>query len=280
MRAWRAHAAAWMRHVQELTGYARGMRGLGLERPPAWGIVSLIVLVIGNVALFSTMFAKPAPADPYVPRTTPISAATDSTLSPADQPSREAVDVTPVLAVYGDGYALGNDMGGLGPAGWPALVARQVGAELVLNAVPQAGYASIGITGQNYPAVVTSSPVPGAAVTILFGSRNDTDEDLAVVQANAEKAISAAEQASGSVVVIGPVWDDADVPAAALAVRDIVEAAARAAGVTFVDPLAEGWFARETGLISVDGISPNDAGHAYLAGRIAPVIATMLLGDR
>jgi hypothetical protein len=255
------------------------MRGLGLERPPAWGIVALILLVIGNVALFSTMSMKPEPADAYVPRTTPA-AATDSTPSASDDPSPGVVEVVPVLAVYGDGYASGNDMGGLGGAGWPALVAERTGADLVLYAVPQAGYASIGVTGQNYPAVIAASPVPGAAVTILFGSRNDADENLSVVQANAEKAIMAAKQASESVVVIGPVWDNAEVPAGALAVRDIVQAAARNAGVTFVDPLAGGWFAQENGLISADGISPNEAGHAYLAERIAPVVRTMLPGER
>jgi lysophospholipase L1-like esterase len=235
---------------------------------------------MGNLALFGFMSMEPAPADPYVPRTTPAAAATASTPSASSDPTPEAVEVTPVLAVYGDGYAAGNDMGGLGAAGWPALVAQRTGADLVLHAVPQAGYASIGITGQDYPAVITANPVPGAAVTILFGSRNDADEDLSVVRSNVEKAISAAEQASGKVVVIGPVWDDADVPGSALAVRDIVQAAAETAGVAFVDPLAEGWFAQETGLISDDGISPNDAGHTYLAERIAPVIQAMLSGER
>ncbi len=185
-----------------------------------------------------------------------------------------------MLAVYGDGYASGNDMGGLGATGWPALVAQETGSRLALHAVPRAGYASIGVTGEDYPALIAANPVPGATVTILFGSRNDADEDLAVVQANAEKTISAAQQASESVVVIGPVWDDADVPADALAVRDIVQAAAETAGVTFVDPLAEGWFAQEAGLISDDGISPNDGGHAYLAERITPLLRTMLPGER
>jgi lysophospholipase L1-like esterase len=254
------------------------MRGFGLERPPTWGLLTLILLVVGNVALFSFISMKPVPADSYVPRTTPVAATTEpaTPVTPVESLAQDAV--SPLLAVYGDGYASGNEMGGGGAAGWPALVAQQTGTELVLNAVPQAGYASVGATGQDYPALIAASPVPGAAVTVLFGSRNDADEDLSVVEANAAQVIAAVRQgAPGSViVVVGPVWDDADVPASAFAVRDVVQTAAQAAGVTFVDPLAEGWFAQEAGLISADGISPNDAGHAYLARRIAPIVSAAL----
>ncbi|MGY1723804.1 SGNH/GDSL hydrolase family protein [Blastococcus sp. SYSU DS0533] len=234
----------------------------------------------GNVAVFSAMALSPEPADPYggsrvtessIPspaRPTP-SAGTDD-LPPVEQ------EAAPVLAVYGDGYAAGNESGGLGPAGWPAIVAQRVGAELQLNAVSRSGYAAAGATGQDFLDLVESTPVPDADVTLLFGSRNDLDESPAVVRENATAAIAAAQSQAPdtSVVVIGPVWDDGDVPDALLAVRDAVQAAARAVGVPFVDPLAAGWFAEQTGFIAADGVSPNDQGHVYLADRVTPLVQT------
>ncbi|MGY1834614.1 SGNH/GDSL hydrolase family protein [Blastococcus sp. SYSU DS0510] len=179
-----------------------------------------------------------------------------------------------MLAVYGDGYAAGNESGGLGAAGWPAIVAERTDAELQLHAVSRSGYAAAGATGQNFLDVVQSNPVPDADVTLLFGSRNDLDEPLTVVQENATAVIATVQSQAPdtSVVVVGPVWDDGNAPEALLAVRDAVQAAARAAGVAFVDPLAAGWFAQGSGLIAADGVSPNDQGHIYLADRVTPLI--------
>jgi hypothetical protein len=257
------------------------MRGLHLDRPPRWGIVALVVLVVGNVALFTLMALRPAPADPYGPTRAAASASPVTASPPPEQAASVAPAQsrgTPVLAVYGDGYASGNSSGGIGPAGWPARVASQVGAELALHAVPQAGYASVGATGQDLLQAVQAAPVPDAAVTVLFGSRNDAGEPVAVVQQNAAAAIAAvrAQAPSTEVLVVGPVWDDGNVPAGLMQARDAVQAAAAAADVTFVDPVAEGWFAAPAGLIAPDGVSPNDAGHEYLAGLIAPLVGAAL----
>ncbi len=255
------------------------MRGLALQRPPGWGILTLVLLVLGNVALFTVMGMRPAPADTYESQAPAGEQPTPAAQSPAATASAELPPAEPpVIAVYGDGYASGNETGGQGAAGWPALVAEQTGAALVLNAVPQAGYASIGITGQNYSGLLTASPVPDADVTVLFGSRNDANEDPALVQQQVVTAMATATQnAPGStLVVIGPVWDDGNVPASALVVRDLVQAAAQEAGAVFVDPLTDGWFASGTRLIGSDGISPTDAGHVYLADLIAPVVTAAL----
>jgi lysophospholipase L1-like esterase len=47
-------------------------------------------------------------------------------------------------------------------------------------------------------------------------------------------------------------------------------------GATFVDPIAEHWFVGRPDLIGADGVHPNDAGHQYMADRIAPLIRTQL----
>ncbi|ETB08755.1 hypothetical protein O980_21950 [Mycobacterium avium subsp. paratuberculosis 08-8281] len=50
----------------------------------------------------------------------------------------------------------------------------------------------------------------------------------------------------------------------------------RAAGATFIDPIAEHWFVGRPDLIGADGVHPNDAGHQYMADKIAPLIRTQL----
>jgi hypothetical protein len=254
------------------------MRGLGLERPPRWGIAVLVLAVIGNLALFGFLALRPAPSDPYVSSTgAPGVGAPTQTEDASSSAAVSPKSADPLLlAVYGDGYAAGNESGGLGAAGWPAIVAERAGMRLALNAVSRAGYASVGATAQTLRDVVLASPVADAAVTVLFGSRNDAGEDLARVQVNAAEAIAAARSAApqATVVVIGPAWSDAAVPAAVLGARDAVRAAAVEADVTFIDPIKAGWFADPEGLIAADGVSPTDAGHAYLAGLIAPAVRT------
>ncbi len=48
------------------------------------------------------------------------------------------------------------------------------------------------------------------------------------------------------------------------------------AGATFVDPIAARWFVDRPGLIGADGVHPTDAGHAYMAEKLAPLISAAL----
>lgn len=257
---------------------------LGLERPPRWGIVALIVLAIGNAALLTYLALRPAPVDPGAGRPAPA-AQTAEALSPSTPGAgTEAVAapdpaVEPVLAVYGDGYSTGSTLGGLGAAGWPALVAEQVEADLQLNAVSMSGYAAVGTTGQDFPDLVTASPVPDAAVTIVFGSRNDLGNSPAAVEAAAFETFAQirATAPETDLVVVGPAWSDDDVPADLFLLRDAVRDAALAAGASFVDPLELGWFSDSAG-IAPDGVSPTDTGHQVLADNIAPVVQQALAG--
>ncbi len=245
----------------------------------------LVLLVVTNLALVTLTVLRAAPE--YTSPSALFSPVPSAAGQPAEAslstaaPQRALAHV-PVLAVYGDGYAAGNGEGGQGPAGWPALVAGRTGARLELHAASQAGYASLSPAGQDYADLVRDASVADATVTLLFGSRNDADESLAAVQQNVRLVISAAQEAapSDTLIVIGPVWSSADAPAGLLAVRDAMRDAADAAGVRFVDPLAANWFAEPRGLISVDGVSPNDAGHAHLADLVEPVVAAALTGDR
>ncbi|MGY1740229.1 MULTISPECIES: SGNH/GDSL hydrolase family protein [unclassified Blastococcus] len=256
----------------------------GLSRPPRWGLVALAVLLIGNLGLFTYLVLRPDPVDPLAGDPSPAAASTadeprtgGSTASAAPTTTSAPV-TTPVVAVYGDGYSTGSTLGGQGAAGWPALLAGRLGAELQMGAVAQSGYAALGVSGQDFADQVAATPVPDAAITIVFGSRNDLGETVPSVAAGAAETLDLirASAPDTAIVVVGPAWSDADVPTALLAHRDAVAAAASSAGATFVDPLAAGWFSDPEGLIAGDGVSPTDAGHRFIADALTPVVEEVL----
>jgi hypothetical protein len=252
---------------------------LGLERPPRWGLVAIVVLVVANIGLAVLLVQRgssPAAsaAEPAASGTTSADRTTAPVASTGSAPP-EVPSAPGLLAVYGDGYSSGNSEGGTGAAGWPALVADQLGMRLQLTAATLAGYARPGSTGQTYPQLVLAQPPTGATVTIVFGSRNDvaaSPTDVGAAATRTFQAVLAAAPAT-ELLVIGPSWSSSGAPAELTAVSAAVQQAARAAGATYVDPLTAGWFADPTGLVSpVDGISLLNAGHTYLAGLITPLV--------
>ena len=81
---------------------------------------------------------------------------------------------------------------------------------------------------------------------------------------------------ASKLLVIGPPWPTADPPFDVLYIRDTLSGQANDAGATFIDPISEGWFVGRPDLIGPDGVHPNDAGHAYMAEKIAPLIHAQL----
>ena len=259
---------------------------LGLERPPTAAIAALVTLTAANAALFGYLGTRDEPVDTassaYVAGMAPPTPSSAAPATPAaPSPTTAPAPAEPVLAVYGDGYSTGSTAGGMGAAGWPARVAEEVGGELRLNAVSMSGYSAVGTNGQDFSDIASASPVPDADVTIVFGSRNDLGATAAAVGAGATETFQSIRSAAPytRLLVVGPSWSSAEIPADLYALRDAVQRAAAAADATFVDPLAEGWFQDPAGLIAADGISPTDQGHAFLATRIATVTEQVLAAE-
>ncbi|TKJ23142.1 SGNH/GDSL hydrolase family protein [Blastococcus sp. CCUG 61487] len=235
------------------------------------GLVVLAILLVMAIAVgVSAWVASNRTPPSFDP---PAAAAQDSPEEPADRP---------VLAFYGDFLTSGTEYGGLGPAGWPALVSERLDAvSTPLHAVPEAGYVAGATTGSAFPALVERFPEPDADVTIVFGSRNDYVASPQQITAAATRTIEAilAAAPDTQVVVIGPAWTDVVVPPELPRVRDAVQLAAYVAGATWVDPLSERWFFDDAGLIATDAISPTDAGHVFMADQIEPVLRALLEGD-
>jgi len=187
------------------------------------------------------------------------------------------------IAVIGDSYTNGTDLGGQGPKAWTAR-AWQALAHQGLPLAPdvaaegRAGYGVRGDHGSNFEDLTTRAVKADDALVVFFGSRNDQGVDTESLAELSRASFELARRVAPSarLLVIGPPWPTADVPFAVLQIRDILSAAARGVGAAFVDPLAQHWFVGRPDLIGADGVHPNDAGHAYLADKIAPLIRAQL----
>lgn len=147
-----------------------------------------------------------------------------------------------------------------------------------VSAEGKAGYFVPGDHGSVFEDLTARAVKPDDALVVFFGSRNDQGVDPALLAGRARDTFDLARliAPSAKFLVIGPPWPTADVPGSMLMIRDVLNAAARAAGAAFVDPIGDHWFVDRPDLIGPDGVHPNDAGHAYLADKIAPLIRTQL----
>ncbi len=190
--------------------------------------------------------------------------------------SAEPTSATRVV-VIGD-----SDTGGAGAAAaWPSLVEQRVpDTEVDAVTTGDSGYVSTTAGESTLADLVSGADLAEADLVVLFGSRFDASGISDQVSAAAEAAIAGVRgRAPGAaVLVIGPVWPDGAPPAGVRNNRDVVRAAADAAGATFVDPLSEGWLAEGTGLVDADDVHLTDRGQVVLADLIGPVIAAELEG--
>jgi lysophospholipase L1-like esterase len=223
----------------------------------ALGVVAIIVLT------YFTLNRPPPPA--FTP---PAGAPVES--PPPLEPAR--------ILVVGDDHTAGSPLGGAGMSGWPQLVAADVAASgrpvgMQVAAADGSGYRRPGPNGETFPLLIADAG-PDFDLVVIFGSRNDNGT-AADVQDGVTEAITAVRAASpdAALLLIGPAAQSVPPPAYLLTNRDAIAAATSAAGVAFVDPLAEGWLAdSDADLIGADAMHPTDEGHRYLADRIRPLI--------
>jgi lysophospholipase L1-like esterase len=187
------------------------------------------------------------------------------------------------VAVIGDSYTTGTDMGGLGTKGWTArawsdLANHRVPITADVGAEGGAGYGTRGNRGGLFEDLTARTVRPDDVLVVFFGSRNDQNVDPAQLSILAYGTFQLARRIapSATFLVIGPPWPTADPPAAIVRIRDALQYQAGVAGAKFVDPIAERWFVKKPELIAADGVHPTDAGHKYMADKIAPLIAGQL----
>jgi len=187
------------------------------------------------------------------------------------------------VAVIGDSYTTGTDLGGEGAMAWTSrawhLLARQ-GLQVAPDVAAEAGagYGTPGDHGSVFQVLAARVIRPDDSLVVFYGSRNDQAVDPAVMSGDIHDALDVARRVApkAQLLVIGPPWPTADVPPSVTTIRDVLAGEARAEGATFVDPIAEQWFVGSPELIGKDGVHPTDAGHAYMANKIAPLIGAQL----
>ncbi|CAN5856710.1 SGNH/GDSL hydrolase family protein [soil metagenome] len=187
------------------------------------------------------------------------------------------------VAVVGDSYTNGTAIGGQGPKAWTVqawqtLAGRGVHVAPDVAAEGRAGYSVRGDQGSIFLDLTGRAVRPDDALVVFFGSRNDQGVDPSALAGMSHDAFALARRIAPSarLLVIGPPWPTTAPPPAVLQIRDILKSQAQAAGASFFDPISAGWFAGRPDLIGADGVHPTDAGHAYLAQRITPLINAQL----
>lgn len=187
------------------------------------------------------------------------------------------------VAVIGDSYTTGGGEGGLGEKGWPArawqiLAGQGVAATADVGAEGGAGYGTRGNRGRLFEDLTAATVKPDDTLVVFFGSRNDQGVDPTQLSILTYGTFELARRIAPSAkfLVIGPPWPTADPPPDVYRIRDVLKYQAGVANATFIDPIAAAWFVGRPELIGADGVHPTDAGHAYMAEKIAPLIGAQL----
>lgn len=187
------------------------------------------------------------------------------------------------IAVIGDSYTAGSTEGGNGPMSWTAqawklLAGRGIDVKADIAAEGGAGYGQPGNHGSIFQDLTARAVRRDDQLVVFFGSRNDQPVNPKQFPEMAAYTFHLAHFGApdAKVLVIGPPWPSATPPPAVMAIRDSLRTQAAAMGATFVDPIAESWFVGRPDLIGHDGVHPTDAGHTYMAEKIAPLIYSQL----
>ena len=187
------------------------------------------------------------------------------------------------VSVISDSYTTGSDQGGTGSAGWApqvwqALTQHGIAVTPTVAAEGGAGYCTRGNRGSVFEDLTVRAVKPDDVLVVFFGSRNDMQVDPARLSVAMYGTLQLARRIarSAQMLIIGPAWPTADPPPEILRIRDALRYQADLAGATFVDPITSRWFVGRPDLIGKDGVHPTDAGHTYMAAKIAPLISARL----
>jgi lysophospholipase L1-like esterase len=182
------------------------------------------------------------------------------------------------VVAIGDSFTESTAFGDAGANSWNQMVIRQLrkrGVDINSESSGEAGsgYVARGIRGTTFAEEARRLLEPDDDLVIIFGGSSDAPAKPESVEAAVNDTFLLVRKASphAKVIAAGPASPVADPAPDVARVRDIIRDEAVKIGATFVDPLADKWFVRDPTLIREDG-SPTDAGHAYIAERLMPVI--------
>lgn len=185
--------------------------------------------------------------------------------------------------MIGDEFASGTISGGFGSKNWPASLQRmagQSGIDVYVRNFSRggAGYTTTSPDSPTFDEQVSRGVNSDTNLVLLAGGTNDVNSlpalhDAAVATLDHVKSIAP----KAGMLVVGPSWYRPEPPGEAiLSARNTIRGVAQEAGATFVDPIAEGWFAGRDDLVSPDHLQLNHAGQKVVADRLAePMIVAL-----
>jgi hypothetical protein len=203
-------------------------------------------------------------------------------------------DPVPNAIIVGDSMSTVTAPAGPNIA-FPLAAARLLGWQVQVVAHPDTGFATPGGRGPGQPSfastvdcVVEADP---RIVIVALGSDDAVSGGAAKVEPKATKGLSALHRRlkGAQIVAVGPLPSGGQPSPALRTVRDAVRAAAQAAHVGFIDPLAEGWISGDrtdpgsgnaNQMISTDGRHLTPAGHAYVGLRLATDLSRLGVASR
>lgn len=244
-----------------------------MSRKALFGNVGLAVLAVATAGVIGAAILTPEP-------TPPVSESVAQAYAERTKPP--VVQEYTLLTVVGDSYVAGSNMGGTGITNWTSLVSAGLKSagnfDVTRSAAGGSGYVTRGPKGTVFAELLPSSIGPKSDLVVFFGSINDRPASPDQVGSAATAAYADVKRLApgAKLMVIGPAWMSAEVPADLLANRDALQEAALNAGAAWVDPLEEGWFFDQPALIGTDKIHPTDEGHAYMQKLIMPHIQKAL----
>lgn len=180
------------------------------------------------------------------------------------------------IALVGSTHTAGASTG---PQAWPALATEQLLKQNInVDTNIASGSTPVGQDGQALTKEIQQAVQPVTKLVVLFGYAGDMESSATDLSTSVTGALAEAKKTAPNtrILVIGPTWTNGPPPQPLLTVRDTLKASAAKAGAMFIDPIADGWFAGQPDLIGPDNVTLTDAGHAYLAGKMAPLIAQQL----
>lgn len=245
----------------------------GLARLRDLGLIAVALVTLGLLAL--VLLRPPGAVSQERLAAGRVETARVNTEREAEMARIEAI---PDVVIVGDSYTGGSDEGGVGPNGYPALLAKQFGFRISVLAVGGSGYTSRGTGAETFGERVVQAMARKPDVVVVYGSRNDSTADSDELRAAVQATLAPLATASPKpkVLIIGPAWGAFPPPGDPDAAREIVGEVASGFGFTFIDPMEQGWFTGSNSqYIGSDRIHPTDAGHIHTAGLIGAALRRM-----
>lgn len=216
--------------------------------------------------------ATTAPTD-----TTPDTTDAPETTEPPDTTGSSQVPRPVRISVLGDSWSLRPT-----PT-WAEVAAELladdgVDAEFTVDALELTGY-TIGADARTTFVDRAADVDPTADVVVVFGGFDDRDGTVSAVELAALATFTTIRDVApdAALVVVGAPWGNAEAPDSVRSVNDVLARQAGDADATFVDPVADGWFADgDADLIGPDLLHASATGQALVADRLVEVIRSVI----